>query len=76
MRQWGNKMAVRKVKRTQAQVNELEDGLEFMRRYYPQFWERLTEDEICNFLEVTYAIFKANPEILAATNNPGTNPVQ
>ena len=69
-------MSVRKVKRTQAQLNDLEDGLEFMRRYYPQFWERLTEDEICHFLEITYAIYKANPEILAATTTSGVKPVQ
>jgi hypothetical protein len=69
-------MGVRPVKRTRQQIEELELSLEFIRKFHPKFWDRMKEDDICEMIEICHALFKVNPELLAATNNPGVMPVQ
>jgi len=69
-------MAVRKISRPKSEILELEMSLEFLRKFHPKFWDRMNENDICEMLEICHSIFKANPAILAATNNPGVLPVQ
>ena len=69
-------MSTHRVNLEKHEVQELEQSLEFLRKFHPHFWDLMDEDEICNMLQITHKIFKANPAILAATNNQAISPVQ
>jgi hypothetical protein len=69
-------MGIRPVKKTRQEIQELEMTLEFIRKFHPKFWDRMGEDDICEMIEICHNLFKARPELLAATNNSGVMPVQ
>jgi hypothetical protein len=69
-------MSVIPVKKTRAEIQELELSLEFIRKFHPKFWDRMNEDDICEMIEICHSLFKARPELLEATTNSGVMPVQ
>ena len=69
-------MSIHKVDLDACEIRELEQALEFMRKFHPRYWDRMSEDEICQMIQTCHALFKVNPALLAATNNSAILPVQ
>ena len=57
-------------------VQQLEGALEFIRKYYPQMWDRVEEKDIAKLIELSHICFISSPELLAATTNPKLLPTQ
>lgn len=45
-------------------------ALEFLKRYYPTFWDRIDERDLMRLMVVSHLLFKTNPELLSNTNTP------
>jgi hypothetical protein len=41
-------------------------GIEFIKRYHPALWDRMDKEDLALTLAVASVIFKVNPEILEA----------
>jgi hypothetical protein len=61
---------------TKEKALDLEGAIEFLRRYYPNLWDRIDEQDIAKLLELSHGMFKSKPELIAATTNPRYLPLQ
>lgn len=51
-------------------------ALNFLKKFYPGFWDRVEEQDIVSILEIAQLLFKARPDLIEATNNTRYKPLQ
>ncbi len=64
---------------TDAEINrahEIDQACDFLRTYYPGFWDRMDEKDIIHLMVLGQTLFKLNPQILEATNQLRRLPAQ
>lgn len=49
---------------------------EFLKRFYPELQERVTEEDVIQFLTIGHLLFKTNPEYLEVTTQRQRLPKQ
>jgi hypothetical protein len=55
---------------------DVSDAYDFIKKYYPGFWDRVTEDDLLHLLTLGHTLFKTNPQILEATTKIRKTPTQ
>lgn len=51
-------------------------AIEFLKKFYPGFWDRVEEQDIKGILEIAHLLFKARPDLIEATHNTRYKPLQ
>ena len=62
--------------KTTHQTMDLEAAFEFVKRYHPDLWDRMKEQDILDVLSIGQVLFKVRPELLEATTNTRFPPTQ
>lgn len=64
---------------TKEQIEKLEDisdAYDFVKKYYPGFWDRVTDDDILSLLTLSHTLYKSEPQRLEATIRQRQTPTQ
>lgn len=59
-----------------ARVKDIGAAEEFIKKYYPGLWNRVSEDDLLHLLTIGHMLYKTNPEYLEATNQTRQTPTQ
>lgn len=57
-------------------VEEIYSATEFIKKYYPGFWDRVKEDDILHLVTLSRVLFKTHPEYLEANFKRREGPTQ
>ena len=68
------KAFTKKMKRKREE--DITDAREFLNRHYPQFWDRIEDEDITHLLVLGHALFKTDPQLLEATKQIRELPTQ
>lgn len=63
-------------KEQEQRVIDVTAAEDFVKKYYPGFWDRINEDDILHLLTIGHMLYKTNPEYLEATAKLRNTPTQ